>query len=406
MEKMKTKKLAVVGYGQRGSIYADYALQKPAEFVVTAIVDNDKSRRELAASKHDCPVFEDYRDFIKAGIEADIVAVATQDKDHREHAIACMEAGYDLLLEKPIATSIEDCEAIYKTATRLNRKVIVCHVLRYTPFYSKLKEVVDSGVLGEIVTMNTTECVGYYHQAHSFVRGPWHDSKESSPMILAKCCHDMDMIRYILGKKCLYASSFGSLTHFTKENAPEGCADYCSDCKCIDCIYKAQTIYEREAFFRGYYTTDTSDEGDWREKLVHSPYDKCVYKCDNDVVDHQVCIFEFEGGVTVSHTMNAFSKTIYRDIKIHGTKAELIGNMEALYLELRPFGGEIVRYDFSDANTSGNHGGGDISMMHSIYLERNGQPAPGITYIDVSIDSHRMSFGAEESRISGKVVKL
>lgn len=403
---MNTKKLAVVGYGQRGSIYADYALQNPTEFVVTAITDNDKSRRELAASKHDCPIFDDYRDFIKAGIEADIVAVATQDKDHREHAIACMEAGYDLLLEKPIATSIEDCEAIYEAATRLNRKVIVCHVLRYTPFYSKLKEIVDSGVLGEIVTMNTTECVGYYHQAHSFVRGPWHDSKESCPMILAKCCHDMDMIRYILGKKCLYASSFGSLTHFTRENAPEGSAEYCSDCKCTDCVYKAQTIYEREAFFRGYYTTDISDDGDWREKLVHSPYDKCVYKCDNDVVDHQVCIFEFEGGVTVSHTMNAFSKTIYRDIKIHGTKAELVGNMEALYLELRPFGGEVVRYDFSDANTAGNHGGGDISMMHSIYLERNGQPAPGITYIDVSIDSHRMSFGAEKSRLSGKVVKL
>ena len=403
---MNTKKLAVVGYGQRGSIYADYALQNPTEFVVTAITDNDKSRRELAASKHDCPIFEDYRDFIKAGIEADIVAVATQDKDHREHAIACMEAGYDLLLEKPIATSIEDCEAIYEAATRLNRKVIVCHVLRYTPFYSKLKEIVDSGVLGEIVTMNTTECVGYYHQAHSFVRGPWHDSKESCPMILAKCCHDMDMIRYILGKKCLYASSFGSLTHFTRENAPEGSSDYCSDCKCTDCVYKAQTIYEREAFFRGYYTTDISDDGDWREKLVHSPYDKCVYKCDNDVVDHQVCIFEFEGGVTVSHTMNAFSKTIYRDIKIHGTKAELVGNMEALYLELRPFGGEVIKYDFSDANTAGNHGGGDISMMHSIYLERNGQPAPGITYIDVSIDSHRMSFGAEKSRLSGKVVKL
>jgi len=403
---MNTKKLAVVGYGQRGSIYADYALQNPSEFVVTAITDNDKSRRELAASKHSCPIFDDYRDFIKAGIEADIVAVATQDKDHREHAIACMEAGYDLLLEKPIATSIEDCEAIYEAATRLNRKVIVCHVLRYTPFYSKLKEIVDSGVLGEIVTMNTTECVGYYHQAHSFVRGPWHDSKESCPMILAKCCHDMDMIRYILGKKCLYASSFGSLTHFTKENAPEGCADYCSDCKYEDCVYKAQTIYENEGKFRGYYTTDISDDGDWREKLVHSPYDKCVYKCDNDVVDHQVCIFEFEGGVTVSHTMNAFSKTIYRDIKIHGTKAELVGNMEALYLELRPFGGEVVRYDFSDANTAGNHGGGDISMMHSKDPERNGQPAPGITYIDVSIDSHRMSFGAEKSRLSGKVVKL
>ena len=396
---MNTKKLAVVGYGQRGSIYANYALQNPQEFVVAAIVEADPDRKKLAESKHDCPVFSDYRDFLKADIEADLVAVATQDKDHREHAIACMEAGYDLLLEKPIATSLEDCEAIYECAVKNNRKVIVCHVLRYTPFYSKLKEVVDSGVLGDIVTMNTTECVGYYHQAHSFVRGPWHNSEESSPMILAKCCHDMDMIRYILGKKCKRVSSFGSLTHFTEKNAPCDSAEYCSDCPCTDCVYKAQTIYEREAFFRGYFTTDISDEGDWREKLVHSPYDKCVYKCNNDVVDHQVCIFEFEDGVTVSHTMNAFSKTIYRDIKIHGTKAELVGNMEDLYLELRPFGGEVVRYDFSDANTSGNHGGGDISMMHSLYLERNGMPAPGITYIDVSIDSHRMSFGAERSRL-------
>ncbi|MBQ8321474.1 MAG: Gfo/Idh/MocA family oxidoreductase [Clostridia bacterium] len=403
---MKTQKIAVVGYGQRGSIYANYALQKPEEFVVTAIVDNDPDRLDLAKSLHTCPTFSDYKDFLAAGIEADIVAVATQDKDHREHAIACMAAGYDLLLEKPIATSLEDCEAIYEASVKYGRKIIVCHVLRYTPFYSKLKEVVDSGVLGEIVTMNTTECVGYYHQAHSFVRGPWRNSYEACPMILAKCCHDMDMIRYILGKKCLSVSSFGGLTHFTGNNAPEGSADYCSDCGCTDCVYKAQTIYEREEFFRGYFTTDVSNEGNWREKLVHSPYDRCVYKCDNDVVDHQVCIFEFENGVTVSHTMNAFSKEIYRDIKIHGTKAELVGNMEALYLELRPFGSDVVRYDFSDANTSGNHGGGDISMMHSLYLERNGKPAPGITYIDVSIDSHRMSFGAEKSRLTGKVVKI
>ncbi len=404
---MNTKKLAIVGYGQRGSTFANYALQNPEEFVVTAITDIDENRRALASSKHDCPIFSDYHEFIEAGIEADIVAVATQDKEHREHAIACMEAGYDILLEKPIATSLEDCEAIYETSVKLGRKVIVCHVLRYTPFYSKLKEVVDSGALGDIVTMNTTECVGYYHQAHSFVRGPWHNSVESSPMILAKCCHDMDMIRYIIGKKCLSVSSFGGLTHFTKENAPECSADYCSDCKYTDCVYKAQTIYEREEFFRGYFTTDISNEGNWREKLVHSPYDKCVYKCDNDVVDHQVCIFNFEDGVTVSHTMNAFSKTIYRDIKIHGTKAELVGNMEALYLELRPFAGETVRYDFSDANTSGTHGGGDISMMHSIYLERNGLPAPGITYIDVSIDSHRMSFGAEKSRLNdGMAIRI
>ena len=398
---MKTIKLAVVGYGQRGSIYADYSLSHPDEFTVTAITDTNPDRQKLAASRHTCPIFSDCREFLAAGIDADIVAIATQDKDHKKYAMACMEAGYDILLEKPIATSPLECEAIYEASVKYGRKVIVCHVLRYTPFYSKLKEVVDSGVLGDIVTMNTTECVGYYHQAHSFVRGPWRNSAESSPMILAKCCHDMDMIRYIVGKKCLTASSFGGLTHFTEKNAPQGSADYCSDCKCADCVYKAQTIYENEGKFRGYYTTDISDDGDWREKLVHSPYDRCVYKCDNDVVDHQVCIFEFEDGITVSHTMNAFSKTIYRDIKIHGTKAELVGNMEALYLELRPFGGEVVRYDFSGANTSGNHGGGDISMMHSLYLERNGKPAPGITYIDVSIDSHRMSFGAEKSRLAG-----
>ncbi len=403
---MKRQKIAIVGYGQRGSIYANYALNHPEEFEVVAITDADADRAALARSRHTCPVFSDYREFLSAKIAADIVAVATQDKDHAEHATACMRAGYDLLLEKPIATSAEECEKIYAASVEYGRRVIVCHVLRYTPFYSRLKEIVDSGVLGDIVTVSTSENVGYYHQAHSYVRGPWRNSGESSPMILAKCSHDMDLLRYIIGKRCLSVSSFGGLTYFVPERAPEGSTDYCSDCKCAECVYNAEKIYEQQEFFRGYFCTDIKDERLWREKLVHSPYDRCVFKCDNDVVDHQVCIFEFEDGVTATHSMNAFSKEIYRDIKIHGTRAELVGNMEALYLELRVFGGETVRYDFAGANTEGNHGGGDVAMMHSLYLERNGEPADGVTYLDVSIESHRMAFGAEESRLTGRRVLL
>ena len=218
---MKTKKLVVFGFGARGSIYALFAHKYKEKFTLEAIIENDLCRVEKAKEMYpDTRIFTDYHDFLKAKISADLVAVATQDKQHKEHAIAMMEAGYDLLLEKPIANNLEDCMAIYEASKKYNRKVIVCHVLRYTPFYSELKRVIDSGVLGEIITIHASENVGYFHQAHSYVRGPWRNKEESSPMILAKCCHDMDIIRYLMNEPCLSVNSYGDLYYFKKENAP------------------------------------------------------------------------------------------------------------------------------------------------------------------------------------------
>lgn len=399
---MKRLKMIVFGYGARGGIYANYALTFPEEYEVVAVVESDKVRREEAAEKIGCPVFADYRDMFAANIEADFVAVATQDNQHEEHAVACMKQGYDLLLEKPISNTLEGCKRIYQTACDEKRRVIVCHVLRYAPFYKKVKEIIDSGELGEIVSIHASENVGYYHQAHSYVRGPWRNKEQSSPMILAKCCHDMDIIRWLMGKPCQTVSSFGGLHLFKKENAPEGSAAYCSDCK-LDCMYKAQDVYtdKTRLTFKGYFCDKTADTDEkvWAA-LKHTQYDRCVFKCDNNVVDHQVQIMQFEGGVTANHTMTAFSRDIYRDIKIHGTKGELVGVMEKCWIEVRPFGKPVREETWEITATVGGHGGGDQSMMHDIYLVFNGEQSSSTTFIDVSIDSHLMAFAAEESRLN------
>ena len=399
-----SKKIVVFGYGARGQIYALFADRYPEKFELVAVIENNEERIALARKTHKgVPVFSDYKDFLKEKIQADVVAVATQDEQHKEHAIAMMEAGYDLLLEKPIANKKEDCLEIYNASIKYGKKVVVCHVLRYSPFYSQIKKIIDSGDIGDIVTINASENVGYYHQAHSFVRGPWKNSMESSPMILAKCCHDMDILRYLMGEDCVSVNSYGGLAHFNREHAPEGSAEYCSQCKRIDCIYKAQTIYLSDfgIYFSGYFNNEEQTEENILRNLEGTDYDKCVYKSNNDVVDHQVTIMQFKNGKTACHTMTAFSKEIYRDIKIHATKAELIGKMEDNYIEIRYFGGETVKLDIDTSQaTLGGHNGSDYFMMNGLYNVLNGEKGEGITFIDVSVESHLMSFAAEESRLN------
>ena len=401
---MEIKNLVVFGLGARGTIYANFAKTYPEKFRLVAIIENNPERLKLAQTAYPgVRLFENYHDFLGEKIGADIVAVATQDEDHKEHAIAMMQAGYDLLLEKPIANNAEDCIAIYEASKQYDRKVVVCHVLRYTPFYSTVKKIIDSGKLGEVITIHASENVGYYHQAHSFIRGPWRNKAQSSPMILAKCCHDMDILRYLMGEECLSVNSYGDLFYFNEEHAPDGATAYCSDCPHKDCIFKAQTIYTSDfgKQFSSYFTTKEKTDENILADLQKTQYDRCVFRCDNDVVDHQVTIMRFANGKTACHTMTAFSKEIYRDLKIHGTKAELVGCVEENRLEIRTFGGQVekMEIDVSAANVGG-HMGGDYFMMNSLYKALNGEVADGITYLDVSIESHLMSFAAEESRIN------
>lgn len=395
------KKLIVFGFGARGKTYASYAARYPEEFELTAIIENSEERCRQAEQLYSCPIYSDYKKLLMDKLPADIVAVATQDIDHEEHAIACMKAGYDLLLEKPIANTIEGCLAICEAAKQYKRKVMVCHVLRYTSFYRRIKDIIDEGTLGEIITIQASENVGYYHQAHSFVRGPWRSKKESSPMILAKCCHDMDIIRWLINKPCLSVASMGSLRHFRSDMAPTGAAEYCSECELKNCVYRAQDIYLSQRGFSSYFTSDVWNDKQMLQDLKKSRYDKCVYKSNNDVVDHQVTIMQFEDEVTATHTMTAFSKQIYRDIKIYGTKAELVGTMEKNYIEIRPFRGDMQTISWDNDVDFGGHGGGDKGMMHEVYRTLNGEKTKGITFLDISVESHLMAFAAEESRVSG-----
>jgi predicted dehydrogenase len=225
-------------------------------------------------------------------------------------------------------------------------------------------------------------------------------------MILAKCCHDVDILRWLLGENCEEVSSFGDRSFFREENAPENSTQYCSDCHCVSCVYRAKKLYNDYTWMRGYFCCDIENDQLANEALVHSQYDRCVFKCDNDVVDHQVSIFRFNKNITAMHTMTAFSKEIYRDIKVHGTKAELFGIMEQNLLEIRPFGGKVKRIKIDTSKAVGGHGGGDAGIMEELYNEYNGLPTECITHIDVSIESHRMAFAAEKARETESVVVL
>ncbi len=400
---MDTKNLAVIGFGGRGHIYGEFARKYPEKFQLKAVAETDEYRRRDAKENFGAEVYEDYKELLDQGYRLDLVAISTQDAQHKEHALYALNRGYDLLLEKPVAITEKDCREIYECAKKNNRRVYVCHVLRYTPFYSKIKEMIDEGTLGEIVSVHASENVGYYHQAHSYVRGPWRNSGESSPMILAKCCHDMDILRYLIGEKCVSVNSYGSLSYFKEENAPVNSTAFCTDCpRKEDCVYNAQKLYTTYIWPAGYFTKGALTRENILRDLKYSPYDRCVFKCDNDVVDHQSTLLLFEKGKTAVHTMTAFSREIYRDIKIYGTKAELSGVMEKNLIEIRPFGGEPFQAEVNASAASvGGHCGGDYYMMCQIWNDLNGIKGKGITYLDVSIESHLMSFGAEKSRLHG-----
>lgn len=399
---MRKIKMAILGYGQRGGIYGNYALAYPEKIMVSAIIEIDEQRRSIAQNNFpNAKVYDSIENFILEKTKLDFIAICTQDKQHKEQAIALMEAGYDLLLEKPIANSLEDCLAIYEISKRLHRKVVVCHVLRYTPFYRKVKEIVDSGVLGKITTVHACEGVGYYHFAHSFVRGPWRNSKESSPVILAKCCHDMDIIRYMLEKKCLSVSSMGSCSFFNSKNAPEKCTAYCSDCPIKNCLYKAQSLYVTPEYrwTANYFALNSDYDDTVLKKLTKTQYDRCVFHCDNNVADHQETIMWFEDGITASLTLTALSAKNHREIKIYGSNAELYGNTETDEIIVKLFNGKEDKYTINlSAEVIGGHLGGDYYLMDSIYKYFNGEKVKELSLLEVSIESHLMSFAAEASR--------
>ena len=414
---MKKVKLVLIGAGDRGTTYADVGSEVCPEMEIVAVADPDPVRRnyirdKFGLSEERC--FEYGEDLLKLPKMADAAIIATQDREHYELAMSAIEVGYHLLLEKPAAPTPEQCLAISEAANKKGVQVVVCHVLRFSPFFKTLKKLIDEDRVGKVYNIVHTEGVGNVHQSHSFVRGNWHNSKESAPMILAKSCHDIDILQWLIGEKCTRVQSFGSLSYFRKENMPEGAPEYCyQGCPAEeDCPYSAMKIYEQSKMFVKQATQkhEPTDE-DIRKAITETNYGRCVFQCDNDVVDHQVVNLEYESGTTVSFNMSAFNRG-GRKIRIMGTKGEITAEMRLDEITLFDFKTRTYnKINIKDAvlneNISGGHGGGDVGIMRTFCKFINGEyDGNTIDNISVTVENHLVAFAAEQSRVDGTVINM
>jgi len=415
----KPLKLACIGCGSRAQTYTNLAAKQPERFEVVAGADPVAARVEKVrqiSGRADFRGFASAEALLAAGKIADVMIVATQDNDHYQHCTGALRAGYDVLLEKPISTRVEQVLEIERLAQQANRRVMVCFVLRFAAFYRKVKEIIQSGALGEITGIQANEGVMPWHQAHSFVRGHWSVVGKSSPMIISKCCHDTDIVHWLVGRRCLRVASFGSLEFFRKEQAPAGAPARCTDgCPVGDtCAYNAmryttdmRAVWLPMVFDRAKDAT-TDEIVAW---LRTSPWGRCVYRCDNDAVDRQVLAMEFEGGVTGTFTMTAFENG--RHIEVYGTRGVLKGGETyrhhfGTHLIFLPHEGEAVRYTVQ-AEDGGYelHGGGDAGLVNALYDEMTRHTgAPLEAGLDSTVHSHLIAFAAEEARLTGRTVDL
>ena len=409
---MKPITAIVLGAGSRGSIYAGYANDHPDELQIIAIAEPRRDRLDALAEEVGVPPesrYETWEVLLAQPKLADCAFICTLDDDHISPALKAMELGYHILLEKPMSNKESECRQIVETARRTGRTLAVCHVLRYTPFYMTLKALIDRGAVGQVTTVNQIENVGYWHQAHSFVRGNWRNSKETSPMLLQKSCHDMDIILWLVGSNCKKVQSFGSLRHFTSENAPEGAAKRCLEgCPYVDsCPYSAPKLYldmNRTGWPVDVITTDMSETGR-RKALEEGPYGRCVYYCDNDVVDRQVVNLEFENGSVATFTMTGLSADFFRELKIFGTEGQIRANMGTKEIILHRFGQEPETIPVDMGLEASGHGGGDYGIMAD-FLRVLREGGESRSSAEISLQSHLICFAAERSRKESIVVEL
>jgi predicted dehydrogenase len=413
----------IVGAGHRSLIYASYAETYPDQLQITGIVEPDPVRRSLTAKRFnisDENCFESVEHLVHGSKIADAVINGTMDELHVKTTMPLLKAGYDILLEKPIATSEDDMLQLYQAANGYNRRVMICHVLRYAPFYSEIRKTVAAGEIGTVINIQTAEHVSYHHMAVSYIRGKW-NSLESckSSMLLAKCCHDLDIIAWMSGAKPVKVSSFGSLTQFKPENAPEGSGYRClDDCKIeAACTYSARKHYLEQGRWGSYVWNNDhlgvnpTDEEKINVLRTSSPYGRCVWHCDNDVVDHQSVIVEFEDGCTVTHNMIGATSRPCRTIHIIGTQGEIHGVLEDGYFSIRHpdvrAGHEYSERQIHVNVTNDSHGGGDWRLVEDFVSVMRGEaPSISSTSLEKSIRGHQIGFAAEKSRLEGRVVDI
>ena len=415
---MKKLTAVIIGAGSRGMAYSDIMRNMSDKFEVVAVAEPIDSRRNHVKNHHnlsDDACFTDWKPIIEKGKIADIAVIATMDRDHYDVAIAALSAGYDLLLEKPIAPTPEECKKITDLAIKNNRKVVICTVLRYTAIFNAIKDIIDSGKIGKVVSITHEECVGNVHQSHSFVRGNWCNEEESSSMLLQKCCHDIDLLSWLINKKCKKVQSFGALTYFCEDNAPKDAPLFCIDgCPHAQkCLYNAVKLYyddKENLWFRGNCTQNPNPSDEEVEKaLRETRYGKCVYKCGNNVVDHQTVNMLFEDDITVTLSMNAFNKG-GRRIHIMGTMGEITSNLdEKAVIKIYSFDTketEEINTEGKDGIVAG-HGGGDAGIIRDLYEYLMGTyKGKSVPEIDESFDNHLTVFAAEEARRTGTIVDV
>jgi predicted dehydrogenase len=412
---MRMLKLALIGAGQRGMIYGE-AAQKSGLAKIVAVAEPNTFRRQAAARAFSIPpelVFDSEEGFFDAGKLADALIIASMDRDHYRQAMAAMDLKYHLLLEKPISPDPAECLRIAEKAGETGRIVTVCHVLRYAPFYRALKDIIGSGELGRVVSIVHNENVGNFHMAHSFVRGNWRNSGESSPIIMQKSCHDMDLLVWLTGSEADYVSSFGQLTYFKEENAPRGSTARCFDCPAAEgCRFDARKCYLPIAgnWPATALTLDQSEAG-LNTAIAQGPYGRCVYRCDNNVCDHQIVNIQFKNGVTAAFSLSAFVSRISRTIKVMCEHGEIRGSDYDNRIEIIPFvstgiSGINARTVFPDQVPGGGHLGGDEGLMRDFLALLQSEGAGGATSITRSVESHLIACAAEASRLSHATVDM
>ena len=406
-------KFVLIGAGQRGMIYARGAHERGHEIV--AVAELDPVRREIARGEFGIPLERSFvtgEELLAGERMAEAAIIATMDRDHWKQAVPAMKKGYHLLLEKPISPVPEETLEIEQTAVELGRHVVVCHVLRYSPFFRELKRVVDSGELGRVITIQHNENIGNYHIAHSFVRGNWRRKDQASSLIMQKSCHDLDLLAWLVGSECKKVASFGELTYFKEANAPEGSAARCVDCALKDtCRYSAYRCYlPLTGRWPTIALTSEQTEKGVLEAIRTGPYGRCVYRCDNDVCDHQVTILEFQNGVTATFNLSGFTNRIARTLKIMCENGEIRASELENEIEITRFVSNGIERSNSvvihpEAAASG-HGGGDSQIVEDFLALLEGRSAAAASDITRSVESHMMACAAEEARLRGEVISV
>lgn len=405
-------KFVLIGAGSRGMTYGPNARSHGIQ--IAAVADRRPDRLKNAGDRLEVPEnmrFSDAGELFSLGKIADAAIIATQDRDHFVHVMQALDCGYDILLEKPISPDPRQCIAIEEKANALGRKITVCHVLRYTNFFGEIRQILDSGELGKIVAIKHSENIGSFHMAHSFVRGNWRNDTLSSPIIMQKSCHDLDILLWLTGAHCTKVAAFGSLSYFREENAPAGSGDRCLTCPVADtCRYDAWKCYQPVL---GQWPTDVvcleQTEEALKAALETGSYGRCVYRCDNNVCDHMSVAMEFDNGVTATFSLTAQTSACHRKIHIMCEDGEIEaddGARQIIVTKHVSSQADTFSQRVINVRTNGSgHGGGDAGIMDD-FCKSIGKETESRSSISRSVESHLMACAIEQARVTGTVVDM